>query len=116
MYDGACGFCTWWIPLWRRTISKCSYDIAPLQADWVREKLKLDQTDLANDIRLLLNDGTLINGADAYIYGMKKVWWSFPVGFILGLPAFRQITWAFYKIFNRNRFLLSKVCRLKPPI
>lgn len=116
LYDGACGFCTWWIPFWQRTIKRCGYDIAPLQTDWVREKLQLKDADLANDIRLLLNDGTLINGADAYIYGMKKVWWSFPFGLILGLPLFRQITWAFYKAFNRNRFLVSKVCRLKTKI
>lgn len=116
LYDGACGFCTWWVPFWQRSINKCGYEITPLQTDWVKEKLKLNEADLANDIRLLLNDGTLISGADAYIYGMKKVWWGFPFGFILGLPLFRQMTWAFYKAFNRNRFLVSKACRLKPKI
>lgn len=107
---------TWWIPFWRKTINRFGYEITPLQTKWVSEKLKLGDENLANDIRLLLNDGTLINGADAYIYGMKKVWWSFPLGFILGLPILRQLTWVFYKIFNQNRFLVSKICGLKPEV
>jgi len=116
LYDGLCGFCSWWIPFWRSSIQKTGYDVTPVQTEWVKEKLDLSTEELNSDIRLLLNDGTLINGADAYIYGMKRVWWSFPIGWILGLPFFRQMTWKFYKVFNRNRFLVSKVCRLKPEI
>lgn len=113
LYDGLCGFCTWWIPFWRKTIQKTGYDTALVQSQWVKEKLPLKEAELNNDIRLLLNDGTLINGADAYLYGMKKVWWSSPVGWALGLPFFRQLTWACYKVFNRKRFLVSRVCRMK---
>ena len=116
LYDGFCGFCSWWIPLWKKTIQKTGYDIAPVQAKWVNQKLGLKEAELNNDIRLLLNDGTLINGADAYIYGMKKVWWSFPIGWILGLPVVRGLTWKFYKVFNRNRFLVSKICKFKPEV
>jgi len=32
LYDAACGFCSWWIPFWKKTINKTGYDIAPLQA------------------------------------------------------------------------------------
>lgn len=114
LYDGACGFCSWWIPFWRKTIVKAGYDIAPLQATWVKKELKLPDEQINKDILLLLKDGTLIPGADAYIFGMKKVWWSSPVGYLLGLPGFRWLTWQFYKVFNRNRLFVSRVCRLKP--
>src|SRR6266540_6405092 len=114
LYDGACGFCSWWIPFWKKTINKTGYDIAPLQAEWVREKLRLSSEYLNKDILLLLNDGKIVAGADAYIFGMKKVWWSSPAGFLLGLPGFHWLTWQFYKIFNRNRLFVSRVCRLKP--
>ena len=116
LYDGLCGFCAWWIPYWKGAINKAGYDVTPLQTKWVKQKFGLGQEELNKDIRLLLNDGTLINGADAYIYGMKQVWWSSPFGYLLGLPLLRQITWKIYKIFNRNRFLVSKICRLKPEI
>jgi uncharacterized protein YqjF (DUF2071 family)/predicted DCC family thiol-disulfide oxidoreductase YuxK len=112
LYDGACGFCTWWIPLWRKTIRRTGFDIAAVQDKWVRALLPLPPGELNRDIRLLMRDGTLINGADAYIAGMKKVWWSSPLGFLLALPVLRWLTWRFYELFNRNRFLVSRVCRL----
>ena len=71
---------------------------------------------LNKDIVLLMQNGTKLVGADAYIFGMKRVWWSSPAGYLLSLPGFKQLTWLFYKIFNRNRFFVSKVCRLKPEI
>ena len=116
LYDGACGFCSWWIPFWKKTINKTGYDIAPLQSDWVREEMNLPDELHNKDIVLFFSDGRKLIGADAYIFGMKRVWWSAPAGFLLGLPGFRQLTWVFYKIFNRNRFMVSKVCRLKPMI
>lgn len=116
LYDGMCGFCSWWIPFWKNTINRTGYDIAMLQSNWVREKLALNEELLNKDIVLLFSDGRKLVGADAYIFGMRTVWWSSPVGFILGLPGFKQLTWLFYKLFNRNRFLVSRVCRLKPVI
>jgi len=87
-----------------------------LQDKWVQEKLQLPVELENRDIILLFPDGRKLIGADAYIFGMKTVWWSAPFGYLLSIPPFRQITWFFYKLFNRNRFLVSKVCRLKPII
>lgn len=114
LYDGMCGFCSWWIPFWKKTINQTGYDIAMLQSPWVRRELNLPEELLNKDIVLLFKDGMKLVGADAYIFGMKTVWWSSPAGFLLSLPPFRQLTWLFYKLFNRNRFLVSRVCRLKP--
>jgi len=116
LYDAACGFCSWWIPFWKKTIQSTGFDIAPLQAKWVIEKLKLSEDLVNKDILLLLKDGTIISGADAYIFGMKKVWWSSPAGYLLSLPGFHWLTWKFYKVFNRNRFFVSKFCRLNPEL
>lgn len=114
LYDGACGFCSWWIPFWEKTINKTGYDIAPLQSDWVREKINLPEEFLNRDIVLMFTDGRKLVGADAYIFGMKKVWWSSPVGYLLSLAGLKQLTWMFYRVFNRNRFVVSRICRLKP--
>ena len=116
LYDAACGFCSWWIPFWKKTINKTGYDIAPLQAEWVKDELKLPGELINRDIVLLKQDGSQLIGADAYIFGMKTVWWSSPVGYLLDIPPFKQCTWIFYKIFNRNRFFVSKICRLKPEL
>jgi hypothetical protein len=87
-----------------------------LQDKWVREELQLPVELENRDIVLLFADGSKLVGADAYIFGMKTVWWSSPAGYLLGISPFRQITWIFYRLFNRNRFLVSKLCRLKPVI
>jgi predicted DCC family thiol-disulfide oxidoreductase YuxK len=116
LYDGKCGFCSWWIPFWKKTINKTGYDTAPLQEKWVMEKMNLSEELLNKDIVLLFADGKKLIGADAYIFGMKKVWWLSPIGFLLALPGFKQLTWIFYRIFNHNRFLVSKACHLKPVI
>lgn len=113
LYDGKCGFCSWWIPFWGNSIRKTGYDFTSVQDTWVKEKLNLSDDQLNNDIRLLLNDGSLINGADAYIYGMQQVWWCRPIGLLLSWPILREITHFFYRIFNRNRFLVSRICKLK---
>lgn len=116
LYDGMCGFCSWWIPFWEKTINRTGYGIAMLQDKWVREKLNLPGELENRDIILLFADGRKLVGADAYIFGMKKVWWSSPAGYLFGIFPFRQATWLFYKLFNRNRFFVSKVCRLKPVV
>jgi uncharacterized protein YqjF (DUF2071 family)/predicted DCC family thiol-disulfide oxidoreductase YuxK len=112
LYDGACGFCSWWIPFWQDTIRRTGYEIAALQEPWVQRALGLPQEQIASDIRLLMRDGTLWNGADAYLFGMRRVWWSAPVGWLLSMPGLRQLTWRFYRWFNRNRFAVSRMCRL----
>lgn len=116
LYDGRCGFCSWWIPFWGKTIKRTGYGIAMLQEKWVRDELKLPEELVNRDIVLLFADGRKLVGADAYIFGMKTVWWSAPAGYLLSIPPFKQATWLFYKLFNRNRFLVSRVCRLKPVI
>jgi hypothetical protein len=79
-----------------------------LQAEWVREKLGLNDGLINRDIVLLLNDGRRLIGADAYIFGMKTVWWSKPAGYLLGLPGFRQLTWMFTKYLTATSSLFQK--------
>ena len=64
LYDDSCGLCRRWVPFWENTLRRRGFAIAPLQAGWVREKLRLDETALLRDLRLLLPDGKIISGAD----------------------------------------------------
>lgn len=114
LYDGKCGFCSWAVPRLRKIIEKAGYSIAPIQSDWVVKKLNLP--DLEKDIRILLSDDILINGADAYIYMMRQIWWLRPLGLFLSFPLFRGITRKIYKFLNKNRFIISKSCGFTPEI
>ena len=114
LYDGTCGFCSWWVPFWKRTLYKAGLDVAALQADWVQKRVRLSPEELVNDVRILLKDNSLIRGADVYLYVMKRIWWAMPFGFFFSIPGIKWLFWRFYKIFNRNRYRVSKVCKLPP--
>jgi predicted DCC family thiol-disulfide oxidoreductase YuxK len=115
LYDGQCGFCSTFVRRVKHVIARRGFDAAPLQMPWVRERTGLDEATLIRDIRLLLNDGRLISGADAYLYVMWRIWWSVPAAALFSLPGFH---WAFsraYRWVATNRGRISRACGLTPP-
>lgn len=114
LYDGGCGFCSWWVSKMTDHLAKVGIRVAPLQSPWVSNTLKLSPEELVEDIRLLLADGTLISGANVYIDLLQRLRWSRPLGIIIGLPVLRSVTWEIYRLINRNRFVVSRVCKLEP--
>ena len=114
LYDGGCGFCSWWVTKMTDHLTKVGIAVAPLQSAWVADAVKLPPEELVEDIRLILADGTLLSGANVYIELLKRMRWTRPLGIIMGLPLIRSVTWAFYRFFNRNRFVISRVCKLEP--
>lgn len=114
LYDGSCGVCSHWVPFWGSTLARIGLDFAPLQSEWVAEKLAIPEEELLTDLRLLLEGGALISGADVYRYVMRRVWWGWPFYLLVALPGFRQLfDWA-YRTFASQRFEVSKICRLTP--
>lgn len=111
-YDESCGLCRRWVPFWENTLRKRGFEIAPLQADWVREKLCLNEEDLLQDLRLLLANGESIQGADTYRYAMKRIWWTYPIYVFSILPAGRAIFDWGYRKFAANRHGISRACHL----
>lgn len=114
LYDGSCGFCSWWLPLWEDTLNRRGFQIAPLQAGWVRERLSISDAELMEDLRLLLPDGTQLRGANVYRHVMRKIWWAWPIYCFSILPITSQIFDWGYRTFARNRYRVSKSCGLQP--
>jgi len=110
LYDDSCGFCRRWIPLWEGALRRRGFDIAPLQADWVRERLQLSRNELLRDLRLLLADGSQICGADVYRYAMRRIWWAWPVYLFSITPGLRNVFDWGYRTFATNRFRVSSAC------
>ena len=103
------------MPFWAKTLRKRGLEIAPLQADWVKEKIHLDEHNLLRDLRLLLSDGRQIQGADVYRYAMKLIWWAYPFYLISIAPLCRSIfDWA-YRTFATHRHRISRACKMPPP-
>lgn len=112
LYDDSCGFCRRWVPFWEGTLRKRGFEIAPLQADWVREKINLNEADLLQDLRLLLANGEQIQGADTYRYAMERIWWAYPIYLFSIAPLGRSIfDWSYQK-FATHRHAISRACKM----
>ncbi|HEY5234354.1 MAG TPA: DCC1-like thiol-disulfide oxidoreductase family protein [Verrucomicrobiae bacterium] len=112
LYDDSCGFCRRWVPFWEKTLIRRGLAIATLQADWIRQKLRLHENDLLQDLRLLLANGEQIRGADTYRYAMKRIWWAYPIYIFSIAPLGRTIfNWS-YRKFATHRHQISRACKL----
>jgi predicted DCC family thiol-disulfide oxidoreductase YuxK len=112
LYDGACGFCSRWVPSWENTLRKRGFLIASLQADWVAEKFNLSENEVTSDFRLLLAHGEKLAGAAVYRYLMRRIWWATPLYFLSTLPILRDLFNAGYRAFADNRYWISRSCHL----
>ncbi len=113
LYDDSCGFCRRWIPFWGNTLLRRGIGIAPLQAEWVREQVDEADEELFADLRLFFPDGRSLRGADVYRYVLQRIWWAYPLFIFAILPAGRQLFDWGYRTFARNRFRISRACRLR---
>ena len=115
LYDDSCGFCRRWVPFWEGTLRRRGLEIAPLQAEWVAEKLDLDAGELSEDLRLLLSDGRQVSGADVYRYAMRRIWWALPLYLISVMPLMKHVFNRGYRTFAKHRQDVSRLCRLPGP-
>jgi predicted DCC family thiol-disulfide oxidoreductase YuxK len=114
LYDGQCGFCSRWVKYWEGALARRGFVIASLDEPWVAEKIKMPPEELLTDIRLLTADGHLISGADVYLYVTRRIWWAWPFYAIFSLPGFNRLIHVSYKWFARNRYCVSRACKLRP--
>jgi predicted DCC family thiol-disulfide oxidoreductase YuxK len=112
LFDDECGVCHRTVPFFGGTLRKLGFEIAPLQSEWVRERIGALAEDQMNYMRLLFPDGREILGPDVYRYFMKRVWWSYPIYLLSVLPLLRNVfDWA-YRTFAANRYRVAKACGL----
>ena len=112
LYDGSCGFCSRWVPFWEGTLRARGFRIATLQSAWVVERLALPGAERLTDLRLLLDDGRQIRGADVYRYVMRRIGWAYPLYVLSVTPLLRAMFDGAYRKFADNRHLISRACGL----
>ncbi|HXM99732.1 MAG TPA: DUF393 domain-containing protein [Candidatus Dormibacteraeota bacterium] len=113
LYDGACGFCSRWVHFWEQTLARHGFAIAELQEPWVKERLHMPMEESLQDIRLLMNKGELVAGADVYLQVTRRIWWAWPFYALFCLPGFNWLIHFGYRWFARNRYCVSHACRLQ---
>ncbi len=113
LFDGSCGFCRTWVTYWSGTLRAHGFRIAPLQEPWVRQQLASPSEDeLLRDLRVLLDGGRELRGADAYRYVMRRIWWAYPFYLLSVTPLLRHLFDRGYRAFADNRYHFSRSCAL----
>ena len=112
LYDGQCGFCSRWVRYWAGTLKRHGFDIASLDEPWVSARIEMPREELLTDIRLLTSDGQLVSGADVYLYVARRIWWAWPFYAIFSLPGLNRLIHLGYRWFARNRYHISRACRI----
>lgn len=110
IYDGECGFCTYWARRWRQKVGP-SLEITPLQNEATRPEGYTQQT-LEEAVHLVSTDGEIYRGAEAvfHAFAMRR-------GRGLGLwlyrylPGFRPISELFYRWVANHRMFVSRWTR-----
>ena len=112
LYDGSCGFCSKWVPFWSTTLARQGLGFAPLQADWVRDRINMSEEELLSDLRLLLDTGEVISGPDVYRHVMRHAWWLTPLYLLSIIPGISHLFDWCYRTFANHRYEVSAACRL----
>jgi predicted DCC family thiol-disulfide oxidoreductase YuxK len=112
LYDSACRFCraiaAWLAPIAGRR----GFALAPLQADWVRRRLRRPEAELLGEMRLLRPDGTHTGGVAAFLELARQVWWARPLAAAARVPLIRRALDAAYRCFAARRYCVAGRCAL----
>jgi len=112
LYDGECGFCFRWVHLWEKAVKARGFALKDLQSASADGSLKIAPENLLDDILVLTPGGSLVSGANAYLFVARQIWWAWPFYAVFSLPGMNSILRRGYRWFNRNRYRLSSHCRL----
>jgi predicted DCC family thiol-disulfide oxidoreductase YuxK len=105
-YDAECPFCRRWADRGHDVLSRRGLHLAPLQSEWVRIRLGLNEAEPPTEMKLLLTDGRLFGGADALIQIARFIWWAWPFYLLAQLPGVRPMLRVVYRYIAGNRYCL----------
>ena len=112
LFDGACGFCSRWVPFWGRLLAAHGVGIARLQERWVADRLSVPTELLLRDLLVIQSTGTIHRGAGAYRFVFRRIPWAWPFHLVAQIPVGREIFNGAYRAFARNRHRFSTACGL----
>ncbi len=115
LYDGDCALCRRWVDRFEAILTRRGFDLAPLQAPWVRECLDLPEADLFAAMRVLTPDGRDFVGADALIFLARHIWWAWPIYALAQFPGARPLLRRAYQLLARHRSCAGGACQYDTP-
>lgn len=112
-YDGDCSICLNFVRRFERILTRHGFKLVPLQTPGVRERLGLSEQELLSEMQLLLPDGKIFGGADAFVEISRRIWWAWPLYLLAQIPGMKFLLRRGYAWIARNRHCLGGVCEIK---
>ncbi len=110
-YDAACPLCVAGVRRIGGVFTRRGFVWEPLQTLDAAARLRTSPVEISGEMKLLLADGRVIGGADAWAELFRSVWWLCPLGWLMRLPSLRELSHAAYRWMGRNRYCIGGICR-----
>jgi len=112
LYDARCPLCRRGARRLGAIAVRRGYRLAPLQRRWVRDAVARSAEPVPDAMLLLLPDGRLLPGVDAYIHLAARVWWATPLALLASMPGFNFLAQRLYAWIAAHRVGISRACGL----
>src|SRR5690242_1918915 len=113
LFDGQCRFCIGWANRMGRWVHRRGFELAPLQTDWVQNRLQLPPDRLLEEMCVITESGQVLGGADAILYLLRLTWWTWPLYAISLLPGIKPILRVLYRFIAARRNCMNGACAIK---
>jgi predicted DCC family thiol-disulfide oxidoreductase YuxK len=106
LYDGTCRVCRGSVVRFGPTLRRRGFRFATLQSEIGRA---FDPGN-ADEMKVLLGDGTIIGGAEGMAHLCRHIWWARPLAWLWRVPAMRPYLRRAYARFAARRHCASVAC------
>lgn len=110
-YDGDCRLCAGTARRLERPLRRRHLALMPLQTTGAAAILGVGEEQLLDEVRLRLDDGSVLGGANAVVEIARRIWWAWPLWAMSKLPGVMPRLHPLYRWVARNRYCLSGACR-----
>jgi predicted DCC family thiol-disulfide oxidoreductase YuxK len=111
-YDGECRFCTHTARRFERILERRRLALVPLQTPGAGARLGVSDDRLLDEMRLRLEDGTVLGGGAAVVEIARRIWWAWPLWAISRLPGAMPPMRAAYRWVARRRGCANGACEV----
>lgn len=109
-YDTDCPLCVAGVRRIGGLFARRGFVLEPLQAPDAVARLKTSPAEMFGEMKLLLTDGRVVGGADAWSQLFRSVWWLWPLGCLMRLPGLHGLSCATYRWLAHNRYCFGGTC------
>ncbi len=115
LFDGQCRFCTRWANRFGPWLHKNGFGLAPLQTDWVKDRLKIQPEHLLDEMRVITETNHILGGADAILYLLKSAWYTWPLYALSFIPGMKPMLRTLYRYVASRRNCVGDACTIAKP-